>query len=253
MDKRIGAQYYTIRNFLQTLEDFELSCKKVSQIGYKTVQLSGIGDFSGEDIKKILDKYNLKAICTHRPAKNYLENIEEEILFHKAINCKICGLGSMPGTNVACETINEFINNFKPVCEKLGENGLTFAYHNHAFEFEKKNGVYAFDILTNGIECENFKFILDVYWLAYAGINPAEFIRAHKGKIVCVHFKDLAIVDGTPCYAEVGKGNINWDDVINACEEAEVDYAFVEQDVCKNDPFDSLKISYDFLKEKGFN
>ena len=253
MDNRIGAQYYTIRDFCQTLNDFELSCKKVSQIGYKTVQLSGIGDFSGDDIKKILDKYNLTAICTHRPANNYLENIDEEIKFHKTIGCKICGLGAMPGFNASDETINEFIQNFKPVCQKLNENGLIFAYHNHAFEFEKKNGKYAFDILTNGIECENFKFILDVYWLAYAGINPAKFIRERKGKVACVHFKDLAVVNNAPCMAEIGQGNIDWDDVINACQESGVDFAIVEQDICKNDPFDSLKISYDFLKGKGFN
>ena len=42
MDKRIGAQYYTIRDFCQTLDDFEKSCEKVSKIGYKTVQLSAI-------------------------------------------------------------------------------------------------------------------------------------------------------------------------------------------------------------------
>ena len=47
MDKRIGAQYYTIRDFCGTLDDFDYSCKKISEIGYKTVQLSGIGDFSG--------------------------------------------------------------------------------------------------------------------------------------------------------------------------------------------------------------
>ena len=35
MDKRIGAQYYTIRDFCQTLDDFEKSCEKVSTISKK--------------------------------------------------------------------------------------------------------------------------------------------------------------------------------------------------------------------------
>ena len=54
MALQIGAQYYTIRDFCQTLEDFRESCKKVAEIGYKTVQLSGIGDFKAEEIKPIL-------------------------------------------------------------------------------------------------------------------------------------------------------------------------------------------------------
>ena len=41
MDKRIGAQYFTLREFIQTVEDFEETCRKVSEMGYKIVQISG--------------------------------------------------------------------------------------------------------------------------------------------------------------------------------------------------------------------
>ena len=253
MDKRIGAQYYTIRDFCQTLEDFDESCRRVKEIGYKLVQLSGIGDFEGKDVKAILDKYGLQAVCTHRAPQNYLENLDREIEFHKTIGCKVCGLGAMPGFNAKKETIEEFAKNFKPVIKKLAENDLIFAYHNHAFEFEKIDGKYVFDIITDSIAADNFRFILDAYWLSYAGVNPAKFIRERKGRIACVHLKDLKIVNNTPAICEIGVGNIDWDDVIAACEEAEVEYALVEQDTCDGNPFDSLKISYDYLSKKGFN
>lgn len=250
MDKRIGAQYYTIRKFCENIEDFDKSCKKVAEIGYKTIQLSGTGDFEADEIKPILDKYGLEVICTHRPGENYLENIEGEIAFHKALGTKICGIGSMPGFNVKPETIQDFIKKFNPVADKLRENGLIFAYHNHAFEFQKHEGKYALDIISES--CENLKLILDVYWVAYAGINPAMFIREHADKIACVHFKDLKIVDNAHSYAEIGQGNLEWDEIISACEETGIEYALVEQDFCEGDPFDSLKISYDYLKQKGF-
>ena len=95
LDNRIGAQFFTIRNFCKTLEGFDESCRKVSEMGYKVVQLSGIGNFTGEEVKSVLDKYNLVCACTHRAPQNYLEHLEEEIKFHKTIGCKICGLGSM--------------------------------------------------------------------------------------------------------------------------------------------------------------
>jgi len=253
MDKRIGAQYFTIRDFCQTLEGFDASCKKVSEIGYKTVQLSGIGSFSGEEVKNILDKYNLKAVCTHRPPQNYLENIEKEIEYHKTIGCNVAGLGSMPGSNCEIETIRSFGESFTSVCEKLKEHDITFAYHNHAFEFEKINGRFAYDIITENIKSDNFKLILDVYWLAYAGMNPAKFIKEHSDKIACVHFKDLKVVKNTPVFSEVGQGNLDWDDIIAACDESGAEFALVEQDICDGNPFDSLKTSYDFLKERGFN
>ncbi len=252
MDKQIGAQYYTIHGFCKTLEDFDTSCARIKKIGYKMVQLSGIGDFEGKDIKNILDKYDLKVACTHRAAQNYLDDIEKEIDFHKTIGCEIAGLGSMPEFNAKEETIKNFGEKFTPVCEKLKKHGIVFAYHNHAFEFEKRAGRYAFDAIINSIKSDNFKLILDVYWLSYAGINPAKFIREYGDKIACIHFKDLKIKDNKPHYAEIGQGNIDWDDVINACEQSSAKYALVEQDVCEIDPFDSLKISYSFLKKKGF-
>ena len=252
MNKEIGAQYFTIRKFCKTIEDFDASCKKVREIGYKKVQLSGIGDFEANEIKAVLDKYGLEAVCTHRPMQNYLENLDKEIEFHKTIGTKVCGLGSISGFEASIENIEKFINDFKPIVAKLAENDLIFAYHNHAFEFEKIDGKYVFDIINEKMSSDNFKFILDVYWLSYAGINPAKFIRKYKGQIACVHFKDLKIREKQPCFAEVGYGNIDWDDVIPACMESDIEYALVEQDSCDGDPFDSLKMSYDFLKERGF-
>lgn len=256
MEKIIGAQYYTIRDFCQTLDDFDLSCKKVSEMGYTRVQLSGIGNFSGEEIKPILDKYGLAVSCTHRNPQNYLDDLEGEIKFHKTIGCKVCGIGAMPGFNSEIETLVNFGKSFTEVCEKLKENDLIFAYHNHAFEFMKIDGRFAYDILLENVKSDNFKLILDVYWLAYAGINPAKFIREHKDNIACIHFKDLAVLEGSKItFSEVGFGNLDWNDIISACEECNIEHILVEQDSswANDDPFLSLKLSYDFLKTKGFN
>lgn len=250
MDKRWGAQYYTIRDFCQTLEDFDESSRKVKEMGYGFIQLSGTGDFTGEEVKKVMDKHGLFVVSTHRDAKKYLEHLEDEIKFHKTIGCDVCGIGIMPGGKADMETVDAFVNNFTPVVKRLSEEGLIFAYHNHAFEFQKIDGKYVFDILTEKMAADNFQYILDVYWLAYSGINPAKFIRERKGKIACVHLKDLKIAEKQPTYAEIGQGNIDWDDVLEACREAEVPYALVEQDECDANPFDSLKISIEFLKTK---
>ena len=223
MDKRIGAQYYTIRDFCGSLDDFDESCKKIAKIGYKTVQLSGIGEFDPKEIE-----------------------------YHKAINCHIAGLGMFPYDKATPETVQKFIDEYSPAAERLKESGIVFAYHNHCLEFSKSGGEYLFDMLINGFKSDNFKLILDVYWLAYSGIDPARFIRKYKDKIACVHFKDLKIEWFDHKFAEVGFGNLNWGEIIDACDESDAEYALVEQDVCDGDPFDSLKLSYDFLNGKGF-
>ena len=58
-----------------------------------------------------------------------------------------------------------------------------------------------------------------------------------------------------PEMCEVGSGNLDWDGIISACEDAGTRWAFVEQDRnwIDNDCLKSLKTSYDFLTTKGFN
>lgn len=253
MDMNIGVQCYTIRDFCQTIEDFDAACKKVNDMGYKTLQLSGTGDFSADEIKSVINKYNMKVVATHREPEGFMENLDKEIEFHKAIGCDICGIGMVPARKITEEAVESYIKDFKPIVKELGKAGLYFGYHNHAFEFIKLNGKFAFDIMDEAFDMDNYKYTLDVYWLAYAGLDPAKFIRTHKGRIGCVHFKDLAIEGIIDIkYAEIGVGNLNWDDIIAACKEADAMCAVVEQDVCQRDPFDCLKTSYDFLKTKGF-
>ena len=254
MDNRIGAQFFTIREFCKTLEDFDESCKKVSEMGYKVVQLSGIGDFTGPEVKNVLDKYGLICACTHRAADKYLEHLDDEIEFHKTIGCKVCGLGAMPNfrddfsNGHGLEIVEDFAKKFGPVCEKLAEHDLVFAYHNHDFEFVKHNGRYLFEVLFEKMPYDNFKLILDVFWLAYVGVNPAKFITEYKDKIACLHYKDLKVIKHREVtYGEVGQGNLEWDEIIAASKESSAEFALVEQDKCDISPLESMRISADYL------
>ena len=254
MDRRIGAQLYTVREFVQDTDGFEKSMKKISDIGYKAVQLSGIGSgISADDIKRILDKYSLIPVCTHRGMDELLNDTENSIEFHKKIGCNIAGLGSMPGIwdGISKEKMQSFVKEMNIINKRFKNAGMTFAYHNHSVEFMKVDGRFIMDYF---IEKGEFDFIVDVYWLAYAGINPPDFIKKLGRRAKVIHFKDLKTGIGENHHemAEIMEGNLDWDKIIAACDEAGSEWAMVEQDICRGDPFDSLKLSYDNLKTKGF-
>ncbi len=253
MDKRIGAQLFTVRDYTQTIEDFEESMEKVAKVGYKVVQLSAVGNLDPKEIKRVCDKYGLIVACTHRAYNEYTDKMDFMIDFHKTCGCKYAGLGAIPtwdGVNTAQQAKN-ITEDLNKIARKLKENGLNFVYHNHAIEFKKINGKYLMDyFLENG----EFDFIIDVYWLAVAGINPAEFIRKNSKRIKMIHFKDLKVKNNAPAICEVMEGNLDWDDIIAASFESDAEYALVEQDTCDNgDPFKCLETSYNNLKTKGFN
>lgn len=256
MDKRIGAQLYTLREYCKTIEDVDSTFKKVSEIGYKTIQVSGVNpELTGAQLKEKADKYGLETICTHRSYAEYTEKLDDIIKFHKDLGCSIAGLGAAPGSlRTSVDGLKQFIKDFNKISGELKKEGITFGYHNHAFEFAKVDGKYVIDYLIEETDPESFNFILDVYWLSFAGINPAKFIRKMGKRAMVIHFKDIkAKSDNTVGICEVGAGNICWDEVIAACEDAGCIAAMVEQDTCDRDPFDCMKFSYNFLSKKGFN
>lgn len=253
MDRRIGAQLFTLREFTKTIEDFEESCRKVKEMGYKVVQVSGT-PLKAADMKPILDKYGLEVVLSHRRMKEFLENLDEIIEYNKTLGCKLCGLGMMP-FDVAAEeeSVTKFIEDFNKIAARLKEEGMYFGYHNHAFEFQKINGKYVMDRLIEETDPEAFYFIVDTYWLQFGGMNPAEYIKKLGKRAMAIHFKDLKVnSDNTVEMAEVGVGNLNWDEIIEACDEAGAKWALVEQDKCQTDPFGCLQTSYDYLTTKGF-
>ena len=76
MDKRIGAQLYTVRDLCKTKEDFENTMKRLAEIGFKTVQLSGVpADVCGDPVytRSVLDNYGLECVATHKPYQEFVE------------------------------------------------------------------------------------------------------------------------------------------------------------------------------------
>lgn len=256
MDRRIGAQYYTLRDFTKTIEDFEETCRKVKEIGYQIIQISGT-PLKAADMRPIIDKYGLEVVTSHRNFDDFKNNLDEIIDYNKTLGGRLCGVGSMPQEYWQSEEkVTQFIQEVNEIAAKLKEQGMVFGYHNHAFEFGKRGDERIMNRLIAETDPENVMFIVDTYWLQFGGVNPAAFIRKLGKRAMAIHFKDynLKLENwGAAEIAEVGEGNLDWDDIIAACDEAGAEWALVEQDTCNRDPFESMKMSYDYLVKKGFH
>ncbi len=253
MDQRIGAQYYTLREYTRTVEDFEETCRKVSAIGYQIVQISGT-PLQAAQMRPILDRYGLEVVTTHRSFDDFQKDLGEIMDYNRTLGCKLCGVGSMPGwARESGENLSRFIREANGVAERLRKEGFYFGYHNHALEFARMDGRLIMERLMQETDPDAFRFIADTYWIQAGGADPVTFLRKLGNRAMAVHFKDMkANVDNTAEMAEVGEGNLDWDGIVAACREIGTEWALVEQDVCRRDPFTSMKMSYEYLTGKGF-
>ncbi len=247
---QIGAQLYTVREFCKTLEDFSETLKKVAEIGYKTVQVSGTCGYEPMWLKEELDKNGLSCVLTHIPSARLTDEAEKAAEEHSVFSCSLIGLGyyKFDGTE---EKYAEFVSKYRPVAERIAKSGKYFMYHNHASEFIHRNGKPTIYSLAEDIAPEFMGFTLDTYWAQVAGADPAYVIERLANRVPAIHLKDCAV---GPKMAAVGEGNINFDRVFAAAEKAGTKYMLAEQDDCGGeDPFVCLKRSYEFLVSRGFN
>ena len=253
----IGIQFYTLREQCKNLDDFAESLKKVADIGYKNIQVSGVCDYEPEWLAENLKKNGLKCVLTHTPPAQFKEDVAKVCKGHDIIGCDNVGLGYYAFSTSQGPTYQDFYNEYADIIRAVNANGKYFMYHNHAKEFLKFDGKNVLEHLAEDFAPNELGFIVDTFWIQAGGADPAAWIEKFAGRAPVIHLKDYAYSDTFKDFhdniAVVGEGNINFDRVFEASEKSGVKYMLVEQDNCHGeDPFDCITRSYKYLKSCGF-
>ena len=252
---QIAAQMYTVRELTKTPAELARSYEKVARIGYRAVQASGHGPIEPGELKKVLDDNGLTLCSTHDGFSRFTGELDRLIADHQLWGCKYPAIGGIPGEMRTAEGYANFARQFDAIGARLREAGMLFCYHNHDSEFAKFGGRTAMEIIMENSDPGHLSMEVDTFWVAAGGGDPAAWVArcGARGPMPLLHLKDLAIdpVKRERLFAEVGEGNLNWPAILDAARNAAVEWYIVEQDRCAGDPFDSLKKSYENLREMG--
>lgn len=246
---------YTVRDFLKTQEDAKKTFRKLADIGFKTVQVSGMAPdlFTEEELVKELAAAGLSACATHEPGPAILNETDKVIDRLKKLGVKYTAYPFPAGVDYKDPaSVTEVIKALDKAGKKFADAGLVLMYHNHHHEFYKAPGQTQtmFERLYAETDPKHLQGEPDTYWIQVGGGNPVEWIERLSGRLPAIHMKDYRLDEELkPVFAEIGQGNINFKAVVKAAEKAGCQYYIVEQDVCPVDPFESLAISFKYIKE----
>ena len=232
----IALQLYSVREVLAN--DFFAGLRRVREIGYEYVEFAGFGGHSGSEVSNELVALGLKAAGAH-VGMEVFDNpsaVIADMILIGATNATCPGLPpEMRSSPAAWE---DSADKLEATAHKFLEHGISFGYHNHAFEFNDGG----FSTLVNRTKV--LKFQLDVYWAAKAERDPAEMIRSLTGRLQSLHCKDMAR-DGKDI--EVGDGMLDWHKILGAAKDAGVSVFITEMDNPRGDAFASAQRSYEGL------
>jgi sugar phosphate isomerase/epimerase len=244
----VALQLYTVRTDME--KDVEGTLAQVAEMGYRGVELAGLHGRSAAQLRQTLDGLGLQVAGAHIPLNALQEKTEQTLDDMETVGSKFVSLPWLPpemrNSRESFERLGEQLNAVGATCKA---RGITLCYHNHDFEFQKFDGEYALDLLYAHTDPSLLQAELDTYWIQYAGLDPVAYVRQYADRAPLIHLKDMTD-DGSRFFAEVGTGTLPVDAIIAAATGAK--WLIVEQDQSRRTPLESVRISIDNLKAKGY-
>jgi sugar phosphate isomerase/epimerase len=200
-----------------------------------------------------LDAHGLGVTSTHAylPEPGRLPQVLEEqaVLGSRLM---VVPLLSDPGTG-AVERMTELAG-VQRAAERLNvaaavarSFGMSLGYHNHPWDVQNRIGDRTsletlFALLDPGIVAE-----VDVYWVRFAGCDPAELIASLGSRVTHLHLKDGhgGTVDRS---CALGAGSVNVDAILAAAPHAR--WRILELDNMGDDVWDVLRQSLRYLNAR---
>ncbi len=262
----IGLQLYTIRDAMDT--DVPGSLKKVSDIGYKYLELAGYADgkfykYLPADFKKLVNDLGMEILSSHTQVEAQgitLENAKKMAEDHAKLGVKYCiqpWVVEEARTTIA--SYQKMAADWNKVGSIMKENGLLFGYHNHNFEFATVEGkIPYFDVFMTELDKDLVTMELDMFWTTKAGQDPVEIIKKYPGRFELFHMKDMFTKEapffttvGVKDFAPVGAGVIDFKRILAVKDIAGMKYLVVEQDQSREGtPFVDIQTSLTNINTK---
>ena len=255
MINKLGVQLYTIRDYMKDPEFADVAFKKLAELGYTEAHTAAVA-LEDKLFCELLAKHGISIIGTHYSYRKILNDFEDTVAVHKMWNTTNIGIGGMPSeAKASLDGLRSFIKEFNKAAEEYAKEGFRLTYHNHNFEFLRIDGKKTLmDILYEELDPVNTSFVLDTCWVAAGAGDVCDWMEKLKGRIDILHLKDVYMIKENGYFSarmtEVGNGVLAWDKIIKTAEDIGVKHYVVEQDNFFTDsPFNSLKISADFLEK----
>lgn len=250
MIPEITVQLYSLRE--QFAENFEKTLDAVRSIGFENVEPAGYHGLTPKEFRAQLDQRGLKAPSAHcgLPVGEDANEIIDAAL---EIGIRYLISGVPPGGQEnyqSLDRVHKMADLYAEAADKAEKHGLLVGYHNHDWDLCEIDGQRAYQIFLEKTPDSVF-WEADVFWVARAGIDPAEFVRELGQRARLLHLKDGAVKDLSlnPPFLPCGEGDVDLKAAASAGKYTE--FAAVELDAYNGDMLEAIEKSYQYLTQNG--
>ena len=252
-EKSLYIQLYSVREDIKA--DFDNTIAKVAEAGYAGVEAANYNDgkfygMSPEEFKSKIEEVGMEVLSSHtgRPLEEDIDKTDWESVWdwwdvtidaHKRAGMKYIVTPWMP-TPKTLKDLKQYCDYYNQVGEKCNAAGLSFGYHNHAFEYEEIEGEVMYDYMLENTDPDKVFFQMDVYWTTQGGYNPVDYYNKYPNRFELLHIKDEKELGGTDSV-------MDFDTLFQNVDNSGAKYLIVEVEKYNFEPLESVKQSIDYL------
>ncbi len=239
----IGLQLYTIRS--EMANGVEATLERVASIGYEEVEFAGYFGHSPTEIRDMLARTGLRSPATHIPPDFEPDAWARILDDANEVGHRYVVVASIPrAMRSDLDAWRRTAAAMTSAGERARAAGLSYAYHNHDFEFKEMEGRVPFDVFCEESDEYLVSIELDLFWIIHGGADPIDFFERWPGRVPMVHVKGRT-ADGD--MVDVGAGVIDWAGIFDHAGHAGMEHFFVEHDT-PDGPFRSIETSYGYMR-----
>jgi sugar phosphate isomerase/epimerase len=233
-----GVVSYTYRTYFA--KDVPGTLDMIKGLGITDIEFSNLFGQTAPDLRKMLDERGLKC-SSFGVSYNDLVNKTEEVARNaKALGAEYVRVASIPHkAPFTLENARQAIADFNRAGKILKEqHGLTFAYHNHGFEFQPHEKGTLYDLMMAETDPRYVSYELDILWAFFPGQDPAALLNKYGSRYKLMHLKDLKkgvegnMSGGTSPENDVplGTGQLDIPAILKAAKKAGVKHYYIEDE-----------------------
>jgi sugar phosphate isomerase/epimerase len=234
----IGIQTYTYRKSFPN--GVEATLDTIQSLGVKELEAGVPKGMTAEEFKKLVNDRGMTIPSTGAGYEQIVKDPMEVVKNAKALGASYVMVSWIPHDrhDFKFENAKKAVEDFNKVGKVLKENGLTFCYHIHGYEFRPQGNGTMFDYMVENTNPEYVSFELDLLWAQHGGADPVALLNKYGNRFKLVHLKDLKKgvkgdhTGSTPHENDVplGTGQIDIPGVLKAAKKVGIKHYFIEDE-----------------------
>lgn len=232
----LGMESYTFRNSFPHGVDATLDT--IQQLGF--TEIEGLPkNVDAKEYRKLCDAHGLAIIsdgCDYSQLEKNTKGVIDEA---KILGASYVMCAWIPHRgNFTFDDAVKAAALFNKAGQQLKENGITFCYHVHGYEFQPYEKGTLLDYLIEHTDSSYVSFEMDILWTHFGGGDPVALLKKYGSRWKLMHLKDLRkgtkknLSGGTSTDNDValGTGEIDIPAILREAKKAGITHYFIEDE-----------------------